>query len=163
MDVRALVLKMEQRPELETGIRNRKLDALGHGKLTCFLWMRVLVDVDDCPHLIVEQVVVALEMRIVLRFIAEPDRDLDDGEGHTMLRRDLDMHETVAHLVLKRSEVRRFGHATLTHKEGSASSGRAWAPADRWIGHPGDASSPRYFSSGGSAGGTSSPKKGMAP
>jgi hypothetical protein len=53
LDVGALIAKVQQCPQFETGIGNRQLYPVGPGLLLCFRDQSVLVDIKNTPNLVV--------------------------------------------------------------------------------------------------------------
>jgi len=68
VNVCALILKVQQRPQFEAGIRDGQFDAIGPGLILGFRNQRVLINVEYAPYFFVLLVVVLELSRLALGF-----------------------------------------------------------------------------------------------
>jgi hypothetical protein len=94
LDVRRLILEVEERPELEAGIRDRNADAFSLGFPARILKPRVLVDVEDAPDFVEPKELVACTSRQTLSLPLPSSCLLYDVPRPALARLNLDQVES---------------------------------------------------------------------
>lgn len=111
LDVRALILEVEQSPQLEARVRYSQLDAVVLSELPGLIEIGMLVDVEDAPNLIEQQVVVSLPPGLGRGFSTKSHGLLNDNERHAGFLSDHDLNSRVAGFLSEITEVGAFGDA----------------------------------------------------
>jgi hypothetical protein len=112
-DVSALILEMQQGPELEARIRHRELDPVVLCQPHGLIQVGMHVNIEDTPNLVVEKIVVSFSSGFIPRYCAEAYCFLNDGERHTSLFGYHDLSSRVSGFLPEIMEVRPLGHATF--------------------------------------------------
>jgi len=91
-----VILEVEEGPELKTGIGDRQANPMVARLLTGVRKVRMLVDVEHAPDLIIGQELVPLALRVALGVPFPGCRSLDQGLGNAAFVIDLDDDQRIA-------------------------------------------------------------------
>ena len=80
LDMTALILKMQQRPKLEAGIRNGDADTIVAGLLLSFGQEGVFIHIENGPDNVVLQILILGTFGILFCVFLEIDGSLDPGK-----------------------------------------------------------------------------------
>src|SRR5271170_1609803 len=118
LDVSALILKMQQCPKLEAGIRNRDVYAIMARLLLSLGQERMFINVENAPDSIVLQIVILTALGIPVCSFLEIDGPFDQRLWRSA-RLDLQLNKTFC-LVSKVIEVVSLGHLAFTNDQDSS-------------------------------------------
>jgi len=95
-EIRRVILKMEEGPELEAGIGDRQADSMVARLLASVGKVGMLVHIEHAPDLVIGQELVPLALRVALSVPFPSGRPLDQSLGNAAFVIDLDDDQRIA-------------------------------------------------------------------